>query len=417
MSLAPPPRAAPAGPQRHGPVTAGEWERLRDACSGLTPPAALIDLDALEANAATLLRRAAPKPIRIASKSLRCRPLLQRLLASDPRFSGVMAFTLPEALWLQQQGLHDILVAYPTTDGRALRALAKLEVGPGRPVLMVDCVEHLDLIEHAGGRLEAPIEVCIDIDVGWRRAAGRIAVGPKRSPLTAASQALDLARTITSRPALRLVGLMGYEGHVAGVGDRPPGHRLRGVALRRLQPRWMAEAARLRREAVTAISAIADLRIVNAGGTGNLEAAAPEEWVTEVTAGSGFYAPALFDSYSSFRLQPAAMFALPVVRRPAPDVVTVLGGGYIASGAAGTDRLPLPHLPSGLSLDSQEGAGEVQTPLRGRTASRLRIGDPVFFRHAKAGELCERFDRLHLIRGHDIAEVLPTYRGEAQTFL
>jgi D-serine deaminase-like pyridoxal phosphate-dependent protein len=41
----------------------------------------------------------------------------------------------------------------------------------------------------------------------------------------------------------------------------------------------------------------------------------------------------------------------------------------------------------------------------------------VYLRHTKAGELCERFDRLHLIAGDEVVEVVPTYRGEGQTFL
>jgi D-serine deaminase-like pyridoxal phosphate-dependent protein len=108
---------------------------------------------------------------------------------------------------------------------------------------------------------------------------------------------------------------------------------------------------------------------------------------------------------------------LSVVRKPGPRVATVLGGGYIASGPAEKSRLPEPYLPEGLKLDSQEGAGEVQTPLMGPAAAGLELGDRVYFRHAKAGEMCERFDRLYLIEGDRIADEVPTYRGEGRTFL
>jgi D-serine deaminase-like pyridoxal phosphate-dependent protein len=379
-------------------------------------PFAFVDLDAMWWNAESMLRRAGRLPIRVASKSIRCRDVLERVFARDPRFRGIMAFTLPEALWLHELGRRDILVAYPSVDRAALTALARLD-SEGRPVVMVDCAEHLDLIESCGARTAAPVRVCVDLDVGWRRLGGRIAVGPKRSPLRDTESVLRLARDIAARPALELSGLMGYEGHVAGVGDRPPGQRLRGLALHRLQPMWMGEAASARRDAVAAIRDLAPLRFVNAGGTGSLEVSSQEPWVTEVTAGSGFYAPTLFDSYSAFRLRPAAMFALPVVRRPAPGVVTVLGGGYIASGAAAADRMPSPHLPGGLALDALEGAGEVQTPLHGAAADRLHIGDNVYFRHAKAGELCERFNELHLVQGGEIVATVPTYRGEGKAFL
>jgi D-serine deaminase-like pyridoxal phosphate-dependent protein len=139
--------------------------------------------------------------------------------------------------------------------------------------------------------------------------------------------------------------------------------------------------------------------------------------VTELTAGSGLFAPTLFDRYSAFTLLPAAMFALPVVRRPGPRTVTLLGGGYHASGAAGRDRLPEPHLPPGLRLDPQEGAGEVQTPVTGESAASLRVGDNVYLRHAKAGELCEHFETLHLVAGGEIVDEVPTYRGEGRCFL
>ena len=177
------------------------------------------------------------------------------------------------------------------------------------------------------------------------------------------------------------------------------------------------ELAARRAEVVAAVRAVAALRFVNGGGTGSVERTAAEPAVTEVAAGSGLFAPTLFDAYRAFTPRPAAFFALPVVRRPAPGVATVLGGGYLASGAAGADRLPRPVLPAGLRLDRQEGAGEVQTPVTGEAAHALRIGDRVWFRHAKAGELCERFDAVHLIRGGAVVETVPTYRGEGKTFL
>ena len=83
--------------------------------------------------------------------------------------------------------------------------------------------------------------------------------------------------------------------------------------------------------------------------------------------------------------RPAALFALPVVRKPSPAIATVLGGGYLASGPGDRARLPRPVLPAGLRLDRMEGAGEVQTPVLGAAARGLALGDRVWFRHAKAG--------------------------------
>ena len=257
----------------------------------------------------------------------------------------------------------------------------------------------------------------IDIDVGYRALRGAIQAGPKRSPLRTAAQARAFAEEIAARPGLELVGLMAYEGQVAGVGDAAPGRALRNLGIRRMQQASMAEIAERRAAIVAAVSAVAPLRFVNGGGTGSLELTSREDAVTELAAGSGFYAPALFDDYSRFSLRPAAGFALPVVRRPAPGCVTALGGGYVASGAAGADRLPAPWLPPGLHLDRFEGAGEVQTPLLGEVAVRLRVGDRVYMRHAKAGELCEHFDSLYLVEGDAIVAEAPTYRGEGHAFL
>jgi D-serine deaminase-like pyridoxal phosphate-dependent protein len=394
----------------------GEYEEI---FAEVEAPFAFVDLDAMGANAAGMLGRAGGKPIRVASKSIRCRALLERVLCSEPGFAGVMTFTLPETLWLAEQGFENLLLAYPTADTGALGELALRSVAnpEGAPIVMVDCAEHLDAIESVLGAGAAPVRVCIDVDAGWWALGSRVKVGPKRSPVHTVEQAVALAREIERRPQLKLAALMAYEGQIAGVGDLPPGRRLRGRAIRFMQRRSAAELAKRRGAIVAAIREFAELPIVNGGGTGSLELTAAEEAVTEVTAGSGFFAPALFDHYSRFSLTPAAGFALPIVRRPALGVATALGGGYLASGSGDPARLPAPWLPAGLRLDPEEGAGEVQTPLLGAPAAELSIGDRVYLRHAKAGELCERFDALHLIEGNEIVNVVPTYRGEGQTFL
>ncbi|MCO5971471.1 amino acid deaminase/aldolase [Actinoallomurus soli] len=386
------------------------------ATSHLEPPFAIVDLAAFRSNAANLTRRAHGKPIRVASKSVRCRALLDEVLGMDG-FAGVMAFTLPEALWLAEERVSDdILVAYPTADRQALARLAGDEHAAATVTVMVDCVEHLDLIEKATGGAR-PVRVCLDIDAAWRAAGGRIRVGALRSPVRTPEQAAGLAREIGRRPGVRLVGLMAYESQIAGVGDDPPGKPVFSRAVRLIQARSRVELARRRGLIVQAVREVADLEFVNGGGTGSVEKTAAEKAVTEVAAGSGLYQSVLFDHYTNFSGDPAALFALPVVRRPAPGVVTVLGGGYLASGVADRSRLPQPYLPSGLRFDAREGAGEVQTPLLGAAADGLRIGDRVWFRHAKAGELCERFDGLHLIDGERVTATVPTYRGEGRTFL
>jgi D-serine deaminase-like pyridoxal phosphate-dependent protein len=402
----------PSPPQQ----THQRYERI---FAEIEAPFAFVDLDAMWANADQLLDRAGRKPIRVATKSLRCRALIEEILGRDARFSGLMTYTLPETLWLAEHGHEDLLLAYPTADTSALRELALRSAGdPERaPLVMIDCVEHLEAIEEVLGSDAPPIRVCIDIDASWWALGGRIKVGPKRSPVHTVEQAVALAREIERRPQIELDGLMAYEGQIAGVGDEPPGRRLRAAAIRFMQKRSAKELAERRAAIVAAIGEFCELPIVNGGGTGSLETTGAEAAVTELTAGSGFYAPTLFDNYSRFTPTPAAGYALPIVRKPAPEMATALGGGYLASGAGDAARLPQPWLPEGLKLDPEEGAGEVQTPLLGPPAEELQVGDRVYMRHAKAGELCERFDVLHLVEGEQIVDVVPTYRGEGKTFL
>lgn len=398
-------------------AAAGSWARLATATAAVDPPLAAVDLAAFDANAADLARRAGGRPIRVASKSVRCRALLQRVLAR-PGFAGVLAYSLAEALWLVGAGVSDdAVVAYPSVDRGALAALAADEVAAARIALMVDDVSQLDVVDAVvppGRRPE--LRVCLDVDASLRLAGGRLHVGVRRSPVHDAASAGRLARAVAGRPGFRLVGLMLYEAQIAGVGDRPPGRPARGAAVRavqRLSARQLAE----RRPAVrAAVEAVAPLDLVNGGGTGSLEVTGADPAVTELTAGSGLYGPTLFDGYRGFRPAPAAVFALPVVRRAAPRVVTCAAGGWIASGPAGADRLPVPVHPAGLRLLGTEGAGEVQTPVTGAAARHLAVGDRVWFRHAKAGELCERVTELHLVGTDGHATAVPTYRGDGRSF-
>jgi D-serine deaminase-like pyridoxal phosphate-dependent protein len=395
------------------------YERYEAAFDGVEAPFAFVDMDAMWANADAMLELAGDKPIRVASKSIRCRRLLEAILDRDDRFRGVLTFTMEETVFLASHGVENLVLAYPTSDRTALsEMIVMFAANPERaPALMVDSTEHLDLIESVVGPNSTSVRVCIDVDAGWWAARGALKVGPKRSPAHSEEQVVGLAREIASRDRLKLVGLMAYEGQIAGVGDRPAGRPFRGAMIRAMQ-RASARELRKRRAAIAAaVSEVGELELFNGGGTGSLAVTASEPAVTEVTAGSGFFAPALFDQYSGLSLEPAAFFALPVVRRPSAKVATALGGGYLASGPATPDRLPVPWLPEGLRLDAQEGAGEVQTPLLGAAVDALRIGDNVYMRHAKAGELCERFSTLFLVEGDEIVDEVRTYRGDGHAFL
>lgn len=404
-------------------------ERYDRATADLDPPLALVDEGAFDRNAADMTRRAAPRgdgvkglrgnlPIRVATKSLRCRYLIERALAT-PGYRGVMCYTLAEALWLHAAGTSDdLLIAYPTVDRAALRALAADEQARQHVTIMADSEAHLDVVDRALGAGHPEIRVCLDLDVSWRPLARRPAVhiGTRRSPLHTPEQAVAFARAVDRRAGFRLAGVMGYEGQIAGLGDAPPGHPVRAQLIRLIQSRSMPELIRRRTEAIRLIQAMTSLDFVNGGGTGSLESTAADTSVTELTAGSGLVGPTLFDAYRRFSPEPALLFALPVVRRPGPGLATLFSGGYVASGTGTQDRLPRPWLPAGLRLTGTEGAGEVQTPVQGTAADALATGDRVWMRHAKAGELAERFREYHVLGADGQLTTVPTYRGEGQCF-
>jgi D-serine deaminase-like pyridoxal phosphate-dependent protein len=383
--------------------TQADLPALTAATADLDPPLAALDLAALDSNAADLLRRAAGKPVRVASKSVRCRWVLNRALAHGG-FAGAMAYSLREAIWLARNGVPDVLIGYPSAD-RA--ALAELGADPAlREVitLMIDDAAHVGLIRSKIP--DGPVRVCLDVDASLR--IGRLHLGVRRSPVRSAAEAAALAAA-ADRAGLRVAGVMFYEAQIAGLPDT-------STAVRLVKRRSAAELAGRRGRVVEAVEKVVGaLQIVNSGGTGSLEVSAADPTVTEVTAGSGLYMPALFDGYDAFTSRPALYFALPVVRRPARNIATLFGGGYVASGPANRTRLPRP-VQGGVHLLGTEGAGEVQTPVRGPAAEALQIGDRVWFRHAKAGELAERFDVIHVVDGGVVTAAVPTYRGEGKNF-
>ncbi|HEY5400108.1 MAG TPA: amino acid deaminase/aldolase [Trebonia sp.] len=395
------------------------YARYDQATADLDPPFAVVDLAAFDSNARDLVRRSGGVPIRVVSKSLRCRHLIERALA-QPGYRGVMCYSLAEAIWLHSIGLSDdLLVAYPTADRAALRALAADEAAREHITVTIDSAAHLDFIDATVGPGHPQIRVCLDLDMSWRPLPRGpvVQIGTWRSPLRSPAEAALFAQTVLNRPGFALVGVLGYEGQIAGLGDAPPGRPVRAALVQAMQARSSAELNERRTEVVRRIRAIAPLEFVNGGGTGSLESTSADKSVTELAAGSGLVAPTLFDAYAKFHPQPALLYALPVVRRPKAGVATLFSGGYVASGTGTPDRLPSPFWPAGLRLTKTEGAGEVQTPVLGTAADGLRIGDRVWMRHAKGGELAERLTRYHLISpGEPDAVSVPTYRGDGQCF-
>lgn len=384
-----------------------QYLRFKDAIAEVSYPSLILDMDAFYKNLTWVISTSGNKKIRIATKSVRSVEILKRIHQSNSVFQGYMTYTLEESLWLRDLGLKDILMGYPTTDKASLTKLAK---NPGEIVLMVDRTEHLDLLEEIAKTNKSHFDICVDLDLSMDLPGVRF--GVYRSNLHDEKSLEAFLKHLKKCSHLNLVGAMGYEAQIAGVMDEnaPLMRTLKMLSLTQLKNR--------RAKMVKLIEGHGHkLKIINGGGTGSLKNTIQEDVVNEVTIGSAFFAPVLFDHYQDFKLSPALYFSQPIVRRPASDIFTILGGGYIASGATDDIKQPLPALPEGLSLIKNEGAGEVQTPLKYAGPLKLNVGDPIFLRHAKAGEICERFNEIHLLEGKKINESVKTYRGEGKCFL
>ncbi|CAN5130915.1 amino acid deaminase/aldolase [soil metagenome] len=397
------------------------WPALSAATAELDPPYGVIDLPALGHNAYDMLDRVKGVPIRVASKSIRVRSVIDATLAL-PGYAGVLAYTLPEALWLAadepgRPGITDVVVGYPTAHRAAIRQLATSPELAARVTIMVDSVDQLDLVDAviAPGQRES-IRVCLELDASWESKLLGF-TGVRRSPLHTVEQLTALARIVIDRPGFTLVGMMAYESQIAGQVNDPEGRPFYARAVRWMQAHSSAELAGRRGLAVASVRALTDLEFVNGGGTGSLESTGADASVTEVAAGSGLFGPHLFDHYTHFHPAPAAAFALSVVRRPGADYATLLGGGWIASGPPGADRLPKLVWPEGLRMLPREMAGEVQTPLTGSAARELHTGDRVWARHTKAGEVSEHLNSFLVVDDGRIVDEVPTYRGEGKVFL
>lgn len=408
MQLIPPPEQPWLTPQKY-------WASLASATAGLETPFGAVSVPALAQNAHDMLRRANGTTIRVATKSVRVRGVIDAVLAL-PGYSGVLAYTLAEGLWLAES-IGDVVVGYPTADRASIAVLATSPSLAKRVTLMVDSLDQLDLVDAVlpAGRRE-PIRVCLELDASWRSTTLGY-IGVFRSPVRTVAQARVLAAAIVEREGFELVGIMAYEAQIAGVVNRPPGRPVLARAVDYMQKHSTEELRERRGAVVAAVRELADLEFVNGGGTGSLERTAADSSVTEIAAGSGLFGPHLFDGYSHFTPAPAAAFALSVVRKPAPGMATLLGGGWIASGPPGADRMPRLAWPEGLEFVPREAAGEVQSPLRGPGAAGLAVGDRVWLRHTKAGELSEHLAEFAMVDGDQIVETMPTYRGEGKVFL
>ncbi|MCX6080168.1 MAG: alanine racemase [Chloroflexi bacterium] len=397
--------------------------RYRDIFRGQRLPLAFIDLDKFDVNVAYVaeIARSAGKTIRLGTKSIRCLELMRRILAAAPEiYRGLLTFTVEETAWLASQGFDDMIIAYPSVQPGDISLLLDLTRAGKQVWLMVDSIEHIRVLSAAGHAAGLVLHACLEVDMAYRPLdLSSVHLGLRRSPVRTPEQARNLIRAAKKYEGVAVDALMGYEGHIAGMNDDVPGAGLKNSLMRAIKKDSVRELTIRRDKIVESLRAEgAEFRVINGGGSGSLVSTGKDPLVTEITVGSGFYASGLFHHYKEVHFEPSAFFAIQIVRIPTQGMVTCLGGGYIASGAIGPEKLPLPVYPIGLSYLSLEGAGEVQTPfILPENCPELGLGDPIFLQHAKAGELCERFNDLWLVENGRLSGQVRTYRGEGMAFL
>jgi D-serine deaminase-like pyridoxal phosphate-dependent protein len=399
------------------------YESLRKTFASQRLPLAFVDLDAFDANVdyAAGIAKSVGKTLRIGTKSMRCLRLMERVLAHPSSvFRGFLTFTAEETCFLAEAGHDDFLLAYPTVQPSDMEILAQLAKQGKKVSAMADNVRQLEIMDATGKRHGVVLNACIEIDMAYRPLGSDILhLGLRRSPIRTPEQAILLIQEAQKLSNVKIDSVMGYEGHIAGTNDDVP-HKMLDNAVKRALKNVSVKELTSRRQAIirSIKEAGVELRLVNGGGSGSLRSTLQDDCVTEATIGSGLYASGLFHHFREVKYQPSAFFALQVVRLPKEGMITCAGGGYVASGAIEQSKLPLPVMPVGLQYVGLEGAGEVQTPLvLAKNSPSIELGDPIFLQHAKAGELCERFNELILIQDSRIVDRVKTYRGEGFAFL
>ncbi|WLR41362.1 alanine racemase [Bacillus carboniphilus] len=381
---------------------------------GKEKPLAYVDMDLLDQNIADILATTNNKNIRIGSKSIRSLPLIKYILTKHSRFNGVFCFTPSEAVFLSENGVDNILIGYPTVNKLEIKRVIK-QIKSGKEIIfMIDDIKQVMLIEESGKAHNVHVPICIDIDMSLRLPFIRF--GVYRSSTSSIQQLEEALRTIKQLKNVKLIGMMGYEAQIAGIPDYSEKQRLQSFLIRQLKKASLKKVKNLRKECLKTIHSNGfSLSFVNGGGTGSRHSTSDEASITEVTIGAGFLQPSLFDGFSQTTLKPALGFILEVSRHPSKHVYTCLGGGYVGSGSTGNEKLPKISHPLKAKYLSFEGAGEVQTPIFYK--GNLQIGDDVFFRPSKSGELCERFSTIYGVSDGNVTHTFNTYRGDGQCFL
>lgn len=382
-----------------------------------TAPSAWLDLDALDKNIAIVNAKTAKVNLRIASKSVRSLAVLNYIKENTPNYIGIMSYSAEESVYLLENGFKNILCAYPTLDKDRIIKTFDYTAQGAKMVWMIDRLEHWLLLENLAKTHHTMVEICLDINMSMP--LPKLYFGTKRSSLIDKKQLKKLLKRTENFSHTKIVGLMGYEAQIAGLPEHLPNKALLTPAIRALKKASKKQVSIRRNAMLKLLKKMGHkIELVNGGGSGSMDFTCSQSEITEITVGSAYYYPALFSYMDSMKdFTPSAGFVLQVTRQPEEDVVTCHSGGFVASGSVGVDKSPIIHYPQNLQILTDEGFGEVQTPIESTTGDlNLKIGDYVWCRHAKAGELCEHFNTIAVYRDNEFLEEISTYRGDGKVF-
>lgn len=410
----------------------GRWNyhEMKNLIKGYPLPTMIVDLDIYLENVRRLGKIAEKngKKLRMATKSIRVPSLIDLVLKEGGKsFQGLMCFSVEECEKLYESyGYDDFLVAYPTVQESDLEITWSLRSKGVSVHLMIDSEAHVLLInqfwekktQHVDPSKQIKCKVCIDYDMSYRLLGGFIHLGAHRSPIHTLEDIKILVQFIQSQGNnLQLSGFMAYDAQVAGLPEINPFSPLMNPIKKLVKYLSIGQIVKKRKELGKWIkSQNLSIEIFNGGGTGSIRQTSSEEYLTEVTAGSGFLQSSLFDYYQDSSSECAFVFALQATRKGGKNLICCQSGGFIASGEISGDKAPVPFLPADLKEFPSEGFGEVQTPLQVPNGLEIKIGDPIFFRPSKAGEIAERFNEYLMKKGNSIVGRAKTYRGLGWNF-
>ena len=398
------------------------YYQLKSAIEEKEFPLAMVDLDAVDKNFSFYsdIVKASNKKIRIASKSIRMPYLLRYLLDKDKElFSGIMCYRMEEAKYLFGIGFNDLLLAYPEVSSKALNSFAALKKSGCKISMVVDSVEHLQLVDDIAREYHTKLDIIIELDGSLKMFDSKVNLGVRRSSIKNLEDLKERLWFIQSKKNLNLKGVMLYEAQVAGLADQSPWNVFQNPFKSKIKEVSIPKVEEFRQKSLDLIRENGfNPEILNGGGSGSIKTSVQDKSINEVTIGSGFLCSHLFSYYKDLNLTPAIFFAVQIVRKSDPEYITCLGGGLIASGSIGKDRQPEIFLPKGIEPTDIEGFGEVQTPFKiTDKKTKLSIGDPIILRHAKTGELAEHFNQYYMFRNNQIISSEHTYRGLGYNFL